>query len=121
MLTKTIPGYELGRQAPLGKRHPPLHEGGSEHPIIYIFRHYLLQIQNCSALAPFMTTRSIFSEYIYNLSQFSPLLQLFPSLDKVQGLGEVLHRGLGVLVVQGADGVLAQLLCPGHLVIGQGS
>ena len=56
-----------------------------------------------------------------NLSQFSLLLQLFPSLDKVQGLGEVLHRGLGVLVVQGADGVLAQLLCPGHLVIGQGS
>ena len=27
MLTKTIPGYELGRQAHPGKRHPPLHEG----------------------------------------------------------------------------------------------
>ena len=32
MLTKTIPGYEVGKQAHLVQRHPPLHEGTSQHP-----------------------------------------------------------------------------------------
>ena len=58
------------------------------------------------------------NKHIYE-KHFFLLFHLLPSLDQVQGLGEVLHRRVGVLVVQGADGVLAQLLCPGYLIIGQ--
>ena len=47
------------------------------------------------------------------LSRYS----IFPSsLYQSQGLRQVVHSSVGVLVVQGADGKLAEFLSPGHLV-----